>query len=168
MKSIVLYRSDASDVDLAAALGTPRSTIASWRRRGSISLEHLLYITGNRGVSMEWLVYGRGNWWNDDLKVNGIPLILDLLGMIIKDIYLSSEKSGFEPHEGISENPEAHASYIYNSYSNLYRDIYDAAKTLGRETSDIIREMRIRRGLTPETDRRGFLKASVFREEGPQ
>lgn len=49
------------DVDLAAWLEVSKSTLSSWRSRGSVPIEISLRIADKCGVTLDWLVRGVGN-----------------------------------------------------------------------------------------------------------
>ena len=48
-----------TDQDLADFLAVPRSTIAAWKRRGSIPMKHLAKMATD-SVSLDWLLSGEG------------------------------------------------------------------------------------------------------------
>jgi len=48
-----------TDIDLAEFLDVPRSTIASWKRRGSIPARYLAEFTSSN-ISLDWLLTGQG------------------------------------------------------------------------------------------------------------
>lgn len=50
----------ASDTELAKMLGTTSSTISSWKARNSIPYAKCEEIAENKGVSLDWLLTGRG------------------------------------------------------------------------------------------------------------
>lgn len=47
-----------TDQELATALGVSKSAIGSWRSRNSVPLETLASIAKDRGLSLDWLVFG--------------------------------------------------------------------------------------------------------------
>ena len=49
-----------TDAALTAALRASGATISAWRKRGSVPLERLAEYAREKGVSLEWLVNGRG------------------------------------------------------------------------------------------------------------
>ncbi|WP_342234907.1 helix-turn-helix domain-containing protein [Inquilinus sp. OTU3971] len=49
-----------TDQDLAYALGVPRPTIASWRRRGSIPVKYIAMLAGGE-TSIDWILTGKGD-----------------------------------------------------------------------------------------------------------
>lgn len=49
-----------TDLALAAFLEVPRGTIASWRRRNAVPLEHVMAFAVKARVSLDWLLTGHG------------------------------------------------------------------------------------------------------------
>lgn len=58
MKTVVGVK---SDLELSNALGAPKQTVASWRKRESIPLERLIDFAISNGASLDWLVLGAGD-----------------------------------------------------------------------------------------------------------
>lgn len=46
---------------LARALGTTPQTVSSWRSRDSIPFESVMQVAEDQGVSLDWLLCGRGS-----------------------------------------------------------------------------------------------------------
>ena len=47
-----------TDTELANLLGVKQSTVSAWKRRGNIDLNKIITLCKNKGVSMDWLIYG--------------------------------------------------------------------------------------------------------------
>ena len=58
-----------NETELARILEVPQSTLSSWKQRGSIPFEVLLARSAQLGVSLDWLIFGRGE---SDRKVGQI------------------------------------------------------------------------------------------------
>lgn len=50
-----------TDAELARALSVPLGTLQSWKKRNAIPLEALMQASGDYGVSIDWLIYGKNN-----------------------------------------------------------------------------------------------------------
>lgn len=49
-----------SDYKLAKLLGKSTSALSNWRKRGSIPIDECISLSVSRGVSLDWLILGRG------------------------------------------------------------------------------------------------------------
>lgn len=54
-----------TDGDLARALGVPRSTVGSWVSRGSIPHNVLISLAIERGISLDWVIFGEGSFMRE-------------------------------------------------------------------------------------------------------
>ena len=50
-----------SDADLARAIGRSPSSIHNWRKRGNIPIDECIAVAKTKGVSLDWLILGRGD-----------------------------------------------------------------------------------------------------------
>lgn len=50
-----------NDSDLARMLGINRQTLASWRKRDSVPYSFCINFAEDKGLSIDWLLTGRGN-----------------------------------------------------------------------------------------------------------
>ncbi len=48
------------DADIAKALGMDRRSLAGYKTRGTLPLEHLVQFAASKGYSLEWVLNGRG------------------------------------------------------------------------------------------------------------
>lgn len=59
------------DKDLAAAFGGSRSTPAAWKVRGSIPFTECVVLAETKGISLDWLILGRGPDPTEALAASG-------------------------------------------------------------------------------------------------
>lgn len=110
-----------NDVDLAAPLATNRRNIAAWKERGSLPWERLDDYCRRRGVSLEWLVNGRGasrltQLVSEPGAVYQVATDQDVLYRIAADVYRALGEAG------LSISPEKFAGIM----RLLHRDMLDA------------------------------------------
>lgn len=59
LRLMTLFNVD-SDSELARALNVNRQTLASWRKRDSVPYSICINIAEERGISLDWLLTGKG------------------------------------------------------------------------------------------------------------
>ena len=50
-----------SDYKLAKAIGKSTSALSNWRKRGSIPIDECISLSVSHGVSLDWLIFGKGD-----------------------------------------------------------------------------------------------------------
>lgn len=83
-----------TDTELSEALGVARTTLSSWRSRGTIPIEKLCEVSKAKNISLNWLLLGKGSTTLEpdenpavDAELNAIGEILDQMpGRITHDL----------------------------------------------------------------------------------
>jgi len=57
MKTVLGFKADA---DLSIYFGSGRSTAGGWKARGTFPIKEMIQVAVERGISLDWLILGRG------------------------------------------------------------------------------------------------------------
>lgn len=61
-----------SDTALAKALGTTPQTLSSWKSRGSVPYALCVDVCDMHGVSLDWLIRGKGNYKIEESRTHEV------------------------------------------------------------------------------------------------
>lgn len=82
---------EKKDADVARALDVSRSSISTWRARGTVPYGELVQWAYRNDVSLDWLFYG-----GPEDATAGSPLDLELLAICIEAAEIQMKKRGLE------------------------------------------------------------------------
>ena len=109
LRAAILALGGRSDADLARTIGVPASTVASWKRRGSIPESHYTWFTTTLAEKIS--VYA-----SIDLRVADDPVALAAALLLLK-------KHSHDPL-GLNDQSSAAAPYVLAAMSNLALFLY--------------------------------------------
>lgn len=108
------------DADVAARLRVDRRNLHGWKSRGTIPLEHLVAYSRESGVSLDWLVNGRGAQRGgavaEPAPEYGGSLDVERLSRIIDQVEAGAARAGLDPDN--------------HQKARLYAYLYDQAPDL--------------------------------------
>ncbi len=87
----------SSDAELSRELGlTDRSVVSNWKRRGTVPLSECLRVAAEHGVSLDWLLLGRGEMRLPTAVAGGTPENADVVEPIAIAGGRPAEPTGLE------------------------------------------------------------------------
>lgn len=143
----------STDTALAKWFGLPRGTIASWKTRNSVPLQHCLQMAYNLGMSADWLLTGQGSHDYDDELRSEIEKARHALSVPdinpeAVEIVLAIIQRQRESHEIFKSIPlPRYTQTFLLEYHRILRMVEDACKKGDMDRSEVFRHVRRLTGL---------------------